>query len=53
MKTLAPNGTLISTLTGSTANDQIGNAGVTVLSNGNYVVRSLNCLLARLIAIHP
>ena len=35
MKTLAPNGTLISTLTGSTANDQIGNAGVTVLSNRN------------------
>ena len=53
MKTLAPNGKLISTLTGSTANDQIGNVGVTVLSNGNYLVRSLNRLLARLIAIHP
>ena len=36
----SPTGTLISTLTGSTANDQIGNAGITVLSNGNYVVRS-------------
>jgi len=40
-------GTLISTLTGSTANDQVGvnNAdqpGVTVLANGNYVVRSFN-----------
>ena len=31
---------VISTLTGSTANDQIGNAGVTVLANGNYVVLS-------------
>jgi len=31
---------LISTLTGSTANDQVGNGGITVLSNGNYVVRS-------------
>jgi hypothetical protein len=31
---------LISTLTGSTANDQVGNGGVTVLSNGNFVVSS-------------
>jgi hypothetical protein len=31
---------LISTLTGSTANDQMGGDGVTVLSNGNYVVSS-------------
>ncbi|TNE42678.1 MAG: filamentous hemagglutinin N-terminal domain-containing protein [Alphaproteobacteria bacterium] len=27
-------------LVGSTANDQVGNVGITVLSNGNYVVRS-------------
>jgi Repeat of unknown function (DUF5650) len=33
-------GALISTLTGSTANDLVGNGGVTVLSNGNYVVNS-------------
>jgi Repeat of unknown function (DUF5650) len=33
-------GALISTLTGSTANDAIGIDGVTVLANGNYVVRS-------------
>jgi hypothetical protein len=33
-------GTLISTLTGSTTDDQVGSYGVTVLSNGNYVVRS-------------
>jgi hypothetical protein len=31
---------LISTLTGSAASDQVGNGGVTVLSNGNFVVRS-------------
>jgi uncharacterized protein DUF5650/carboxypeptidase family protein/uncharacterized protein DUF4214 len=31
---------LISTLTGSTANDQVGFDGITVLTNGNYVVRS-------------
>jgi len=36
-----PNGVLISTLRGSTANDQVGSGGVTVLSNGNYVVISL------------
>ncbi len=33
---------LISTLTGSTAFDLVGNFGVTVLTNGNYVVRSPN-----------
>ena len=31
---------LISTLTGSTANDAVGNGGVTVVSNGNFVVSS-------------
>ncbi|MBC8113659.1 MAG: hypothetical protein H7062_04735, partial [Candidatus Saccharimonas sp.] len=35
-------GALISTLTGSTANDAVGLNGVTALSNGNYVVRSTN-----------
>jgi len=34
--------TLISTLTGSTANDNVGSSGVTALTNGNYVVRSRN-----------
>ncbi len=33
-------GELISTLRGSSANDQIGNDGVIALTNGNYVVRS-------------
>ena len=33
-------GALISTLTGSTANDKVGIDGVTALSNGNYVVKS-------------
>lgn len=33
-------GTLISTLTGSNAFDRVGSNGVTVLANGNYVVRS-------------
>ncbi|MBN1137961.1 MAG: hypothetical protein JXM73_15330, partial [Anaerolineae bacterium] len=33
-------GALISTLTGSTAGDQVGSDGVTALSNGNYVVCS-------------
>ncbi|MGH7200903.1 MAG: hypothetical protein ACREJB_09880, partial [Planctomycetaceae bacterium] len=33
-------GALISTLTGSTANDRVGFHGVTALSNGNYVVSS-------------
>ncbi|MBX7053793.1 MAG: hypothetical protein K1X36_02475 [Pyrinomonadaceae bacterium] len=32
--------TLISTLTGSTTNDQVGGGGVTVLTNGNFVVSS-------------
>jgi hypothetical protein len=31
---------VISTLTGSTASDQVGSGGVTVLANGNYVVSS-------------
>ena len=31
---------LISTITGSTANDQVGSNGVTVLTNGNYVITS-------------
>ncbi len=36
-------GALISTLTGTTASDQVGsNGGVTMLSNGNYLVRSLS-----------
>ena len=33
-------GALISTLTGSTTDDEVGNGGVTVLSNGDYVVTS-------------
>ncbi|MBK7958032.1 MAG: T9SS type A sorting domain-containing protein [Bacteroidetes bacterium] len=33
---------LISTLTGSTANDQVGSGGISILTNGNYVVRSVN-----------
>jgi uncharacterized protein DUF5650/dockerin type I repeat protein len=33
-------GALISTLTGSHANDYVGSAGVTALTNGNFVVRS-------------
>lgn len=33
-------GALISTLTGTQAGDQVGSGGVTVLSNGNYVVSS-------------
>jgi hypothetical protein len=35
-------GALISTLKGSQANDTVGSAGVTALSNGNYVVSSAN-----------
>jgi hypothetical protein len=35
-------GALISTLRGSTANDQVGGGGVTALPNGNYVIRSPN-----------
>ncbi len=33
-------GALISTLTGSHSNDQVGALGITVLSNGNFVVKS-------------
>ena len=32
---------IISKLTGSAANDQVGSFGIAVLANGNYVVRSL------------
>src|SRR5512146_1353556 len=32
----SPAGVLISTLTGSTANDHVGSSGIVVLSNGNY-----------------
>ena len=35
-----PEGLLISMLHGSTANDSVGRWGVTVLKNGNFVVRS-------------
>lgn len=35
-----PNGTLISTLTGSQSNDHVGAGGIVVLANGNYVIRS-------------
>jgi filamentous hemagglutinin family protein len=35
-------GALLSTLTGSTANDQVSNGGFTALTNGNYVVASNN-----------
>ena len=38
----SPARTLISTLTGSKADDQVGSFGVTVLTNGNYVVKSAN-----------
>lgn len=33
-------GALISTITGSMASDRIGNAGITVLPNGNYLIKS-------------
>jgi hypothetical protein len=35
-----PAGVLISTITGSTANDQVGSGGITVLTNGNFLIRS-------------
>ena len=35
-------GQLISTLTGSTASDQVGNNAPIAMSNGHYVVRSIN-----------
>ena len=31
---------MISTLTGSAANDQVGSGGITVLNNGNFVIAS-------------
>lgn len=36
----SPTGTLISTLTGSTANDNVGSYGVTVVGGSNFVVNS-------------
>lgn len=36
----APNGTLISTLTGGSSDDKVGSGGITVLANGNFVVKS-------------
>ena len=38
----SPKGVLISKLTGSAANDRVGNGGVVVLHNGNYVISSNN-----------
>ena len=35
-----PTGMMISKLTGSSADDRVGNGGVTVLTNGNFVVKS-------------
>lgn len=35
-----PNGTLVATLRGSRSNDLIGEGGIVVLANGNYLVRS-------------
>lgn len=35
-----PAGTRLSTLTGSTANDRVGENGITVLANGNFVISS-------------
>jgi large exoprotein involved in heme utilization and adhesion len=35
-------GALLSALTGSSANDQVGSNGITALSNGNYVVSRAN-----------
>ncbi|MDP3840409.1 MAG: filamentous hemagglutinin N-terminal domain-containing protein [Methylococcales bacterium] len=35
-------GALLAALTGSNANDRVGSNGITVLSNGNYVVNSSN-----------
>ena len=35
-----PDGTLISSLTGSTAMDQVGSGGITTLASGNFVVAS-------------
>lgn len=37
---LRPDGTLVSRIVGSTASDEVGNGGVEVLSNGNFVVMS-------------
>ncbi len=37
-----PNGSLLSVLIGASPGDQIGNGGIFVLTNGNFVVRSPN-----------
>jgi hypothetical protein len=37
-----PNGTLISTVRGSSVEDRVGSSGVVVLTNGNYVVVSFS-----------
>jgi trimeric autotransporter adhesin len=37
-----PAGALLSTLTGSSTADQVGNISTTVLANGNFVVSSYN-----------
>lgn len=36
----SPSGALISSLTGSTANDQVGAGGIVVLGNGNFLIVS-------------
>ena len=36
----SPNGTLISTLTGGSSGDQVGDGGIDVVANGNFVVKS-------------
>ena len=36
----SPNGTLISTLTGGSSGDSVGNGGIQVLPNGNFLVKS-------------
>jgi len=42
-------GALVSSLNGSTADDNVGSGGITVLTNGNFVVRSLNWDFSNLI----
>lgn len=36
----SPSGTMISKLTGSTAGDEVGLCGITLLANGNYLINS-------------
>ncbi len=38
----SPAGVLISTITGSSTNDQVGSGGITVLTNGNFLILSPN-----------